>query len=302
MVRKVPPLNALKAFEASARLGSYVLAAAELHVTPGAVSQQIQKLEDFLGRQLFLRRSKQLILTDVGMSVQTASTEMMDGLEAMTRRLMDSSLRSNLIISVLPSLLVHWLNRRLPEFLRANPDVRVDLRLEDDPVDFYRNRIDIRISYGEHLYPDLVTVPFRQDRVTAMCTPELLKSGRVRGNVLESLQDEDLIHVSWRNGFSSYPTWDSWFAAAGSPRQPRRELGHTVDMSSVAVDLARSGAGVALGQFLLAEEDLEQGILVTPFSTSIAFQYHYCVVHTPANSHNPMLRAFITWLRGLPTT
>jgi LysR family glycine cleavage system transcriptional activator len=136
MVRKVPPLNALKAFEASARLGSYVLAAAELHVTPGAVSQQIQKLEDFLGRQLFLRRNKQLILTDVGLSVQAASTEMMDGLEAMTRRLMDGSLRSNLIISVLPSLLVHWLNRRLPEFLRANPDVRVDLRLEDDPVDF----------------------------------------------------------------------------------------------------------------------------------------------------------------------
>jgi LysR family glycine cleavage system transcriptional activator len=302
MVRKVPPLNALKAFEASARLGSYVLAAAELHVTPGAVSQQIQKLEDFLGRQLFLRRNKQLILTDVGMSVQSASTEMMDGLEAMTRRLMDGSLRSNLIISVLPSLLVHWLNRRLPEFLRANPDVRLDLRLEDDPVDFYRNRIDIRISYGEHLYPDLVTVPFRQDRVTAMCTPEMLKSNRVRGNVLESLRDEDLIHVSWRNGFSSYPTWDSWFAAAGSPRQSRRELGHTVDMSSVAVDLARSGAGVALGQFLLAEEDLEHGLLVTPFSTSIAFQYYYCVVHTPANSHNPMLRAFIAWLRGLPTT
>ena len=153
-VRRTPPLNSLKAFEATARLGSFVLAAAELHVSPSAVSQQIRKLEDFLGKQLFIRRNNQLMLTDVGMLVQATSTEMMDQLASMTLRLTDSRIRPNLVISALPSVGIRWFSRRLPEFLRSNPDVRVDFRLEDDPVDFYRNRIDVRISFGEHLYPD----------------------------------------------------------------------------------------------------------------------------------------------------
>src|SRR5579864_4111273 len=104
MVRKLPPLNALKTFEASARLGSFVLAAAELNVTPGAVSQQIKKLEDFLGRQLCIRRNNQLLLTDVGRSVHAASSETMNRLAAMTQQLFEGSVRSSLIISVLPSL------------------------------------------------------------------------------------------------------------------------------------------------------------------------------------------------------
>lgn len=299
MVRKIPPLNALKAFEASARLGSFVLAADELNVTSGAISQQIHKLEDFYGRQLFVRRHNQLLLTDAGVTVMATSTELMDGLAAMTGHLMGTGVRATLIISVLPSLLVRWLNRRLPEFLRANPEVRVDVRLEEDPVDFYRNRIDVRIAYGEHLYPDLVTVPFHRDRTTVMCVPEMIESGKVRADDPQSLRDEDLVHVAWRTGFSSYPTWSSWFAAAGSLRQPRRELGHIVDMSSLAVDLARSGQGIALGQFMLAEQDLAEGHLVTPFTASVDFKYYYCAVHTQSNTNNRNLQAFLTWLGSI---
>ena len=299
MIRKVPPLNALKAFEASARLGSFVLAADELNVTPGAISQQIHKLEDFFGRQLFVRRNNQLLLTDAGTTVMATSTELMERLSAMTAQIMGAGVPATLIISVLPSLLVRWLNRRLPEFLRANPEVRVDVRLEEDPVDFLRNRIDIRIAYGEHLYPDLVTVPFHRDRTTVMCVPGMIESGCVQPDHTDSLRDEDLIHVEWRTGFSSYPTWDSWFAAVGSSRQPRRELGHIVDTSSLAVDLARSGQGIALGQFMLAEQDLADGHLVTPFAASVAFKYYYCAVHTPANSSNSKLQAFLTWLASI---
>ena len=153
MSRKLPPLNALKAFEASARLGSFVLAAAELNVSPSAISQHIKKLEDFYGRQLFIRHNNQLLLTDIARTVHAASSQMMNGLAELTEQLLGGPVRSNLIVSVLPSLGVRWLNRRLPEFLAVHPDVRVDLRLEEDPVDFFRNRIDVRICYGEHLYP-----------------------------------------------------------------------------------------------------------------------------------------------------
>ena len=296
MVRKLPPLNALKTFEVSARLGSYVLAAAELHVTPGAVSQQIKKLEDYFGRQLFIRRNNQLQLTDVGQLVYASSSEMMDGLAAMTQRLVDGNHRSSLIISALPSFGVRWLNRHLPDFLAANPELRIDLRLEEDPVDFFRTRIDVRISYGEHLYPEFVTIPFVRDHVTVMCTPAMRASRGLAPSGPAGLRDEDLIHVAWRTGFSAYPTWEAWFAMAGHVRQPRRELGHKLDTSSLAIDLARSGSGVALGQYLLAEDDLASGALVAPFGTSMPLQYEYCAVHATANTRNPTVQSFVSWL------
>ncbi len=296
MSRKLPPLNALKTFEASARLGSFVLAAAELNVTPGAVSQQIKKLEDFYGRQLFIRRNNQLLLTDVALAVQAASTEMMDGLGALTQRLLEGAVRCNLIVSVLPSVGVRWLTRRLPQFLAAHPEVRVDLRLEEDPVDFFRNRIDVRLCYGEHLYPEFVTVPFVRDSVTVLCRPEFVADGRVAVTRPMAMRDEDMIHVTWRSGFSAYPTWESWFASLDVARRPRRELGHTVDTSSVAIDLARAGCGVVIGQALLAQPELATGELVAPFAHRLGLQYDYCAVHSRANARNPTVCAFVDWL------
>ena len=283
MSRRLPPLNALRAFEVSARLGSFALAATELNVTPGAVSQQIKKLEDFYGRQLFVRRNNQLQLTDIGQAVYAVSAELLDELATMTQRIVGGSEQTSLIISVLPSVGVHWLSRRLPEFLRHYPELRVDLRLEEDPVDFFRTRIDVRISYGEHIYPEFVTVPFARDRVTVMCAPALLA-------------DDDLIHIAWRAGFSAYPTWEAWFQAAGHERQVRAERGHKTDTSSLAVDLAARGAGVALAQYLLAGEALAAGTLVAPFTSALDLPYQYCAVHPAAGARNPTVRAFVDWL------
>jgi LysR family transcriptional regulator, glycine cleavage system transcriptional activator len=296
VARKLPPLNALRAFEVSARLGSCAHAAAELGVTPGAVSQQIKKLEDFFGRPLFIRRNHQLQLTDVGHVVYGASADMIEALRVMTRSLVHGNERTNLIISVLPSVGVRWLNRVLPEFLRENPDLRIELRLEEDPVDFFRNRIDVRISYGEHIYPEFVTVPIIRDRVTVMCTPALAAARQLLDGDPATLRDEDLIHIHWRAGFAAYPTWASWFEAAGAPRQVRPEFGHRTDISSLAIDLARAGAGIALAQSWLAQEDLRSGVLVTPFTTTIDLQYRYCAVHARGNARNPTVRAFVEWL------
>jgi LysR family glycine cleavage system transcriptional activator len=294
--RKIPPLNALKAFEASARLGSFVLAAAELNVTPSAVSQHIKKLEDFYGQQLFIRRNNQLLLTDIARTVLAASSQMMDGLAELTDRLLGGPVRSNLIVSVLPSVGVRWLHRRLPQFLDSHPDVRLDLRLEEDPVDFFRNRIDVRLCYGEHLYPEFVTVPFKRDRVTAMCRPDLLARRGVDLTAPHSLGDDALIHVAWRAGFSSYPTWSAWFASQDTSWHPRRELGHTTDTSSVAIDLACSGMGVVLGQEMLAETELAAGELVAPFPHWMQLQYDYCIVYAESNKRNRTVGAFVEWL------
>jgi len=298
MSRKLPPLNALRAFEVSARLGSFALAAEELGVTSGAVSQQIRKLEDFFGRPLLVRRHNALVLSEVGQALYEASNELLDTLAAMTQRLVQGAEQARaLSLSVLPSVGVRWLSRRLPEFLAQHPEIRVDLRLEDDPVDFFRTRIDVRISYGEHIYPEFVTVPFLRDRVTVLCTPAL---GATLGGPQagpESLRDEQLIHVDWRTGFSAYPTWASWLQAAGIARPVRRERGHTTDTSSIAIDLAAQGAGIALGQCWLAEAELRAGALIAPFETCLELPYRYCAVHTKANARNPTVQAFVEWLR-----
>jgi LysR family glycine cleavage system transcriptional activator len=300
MHRRLPPLNAVKAFEATARLGTVAMAARELNVTRGAVSQQIAKLEDFLGKALFTRHNNQLFLTDVGLAVKSASTEMMDELAAMTERLLGGGARSGLSISVIPSIGVRWFNRHMTDFLRLYPEIRLDLRIEDDPIDFYRNPVDVRICYGEHLYPDFVTVPLLRDQATPMCTPKFLKSRRLGAGGAAALRDEDLIHISWRAGFSSYPTWSAWFALAGVKREPRAELGHKVDMSSLAIDLARSGAGIALGQTLFAENELRLGELVAPFDWLLPFQYEYCAVHPRSRTRNPLVQNFLKWLSSVP--
>jgi LysR family glycine cleavage system transcriptional activator len=201
-----------------------------------------------------------------------------------------------LVVSVLPSVGVRWLNRALPEFLREHPDLRVDLRLEEDPVDFFRTRIDVRVSYGEHIYPEFVTIPIIRDRVTVMCTPAFAAEHQLLRDDPSSLRDEDLIHICWRTGIAAYPTWASWFESAGAPRQVRRELGHSTDISSLAIDLARSGTGVALAQCWLAQDELRNGTLVMPFKTTIDLQYRYCAVHARGNARNPGVRAFVDWL------
>ena len=295
LAARLPPLNAVKAFEASARLGGFSQAARELGVTPGAVSQQVKLLEEFFAKQLFTRRNNQLQLTDAGFAVYADSAQVIERLTDMTRRLLEGKVRSRFVISTLASVAVHWLNRRLPEFLAAEPDVRCVIRVEDDPVDFARHHIDLRICYWQHLYPEMVTRPLLRDVVTPLCAPTYLAH---RGNPLkdpQEIQDSELIHIDWGGSFASYPSWAEWFAAAGVPRRPQIELGHTTAMSSLAVDLALAGRGIALGQRLLAREELASGSLVAPFDLSLALGHDYCTVHPHSRTDKRVVRAFLDW-------
>ena len=282
--RRLPPLNAIKAFEAVARLGSLSLAARELSVTPGAVSQQLRILGDFFGKALFVRRHNRLQLTDAGLSVFADVADIIDRLSAMTARLLQGEQRANLVVSALPSVAVRWLNRELGAFLAAAPAVRCELRVEDDPVDFARHHIDLRLSYGEHLYPELVTLPLVRDEVTPLCTPAYAKRVPLDPEDPGSLPDRDLIHMDWGASFASYPTWSEWFTLAGKPRPAGGGRGHKTSMSSLAIDLALSGAGVALGQRLLARQDLASGALIAPFAARLPLTHPYCLVYPYAKA------------------
>jgi LysR family glycine cleavage system transcriptional activator len=297
MSRRLPPLNAVKAFEASARCGGFSLAARELGVTPGAISQQVKILEEFFSKQLFVRRNNQLQLTDAGLAFYADSAEIIDRLAAMTQRMLEGNPPSRFVISTLPSVAVRWLNRRLEAFAAREPDLRYEIRVEDDPVDFARHHIDLRICYGQHLYPELVTLPLLQDEVLPLCSPAFLARQPHGNDGPEAIADQDLIHVDWGASFASYPTWAAWFHANGIARTPQIGLGHMVRMSSLAIDLAVAGFGVALGQTLLARDELADGRLVTPFSKALPLGYAYCAVHPHSRASQRTVSAFVEWLR-----
>ena len=295
MTRKLPPLNALKAFEAAARSGGYVPAARELRVSPAAVSQQVKNLERFFDKQLFVRHHNRLALTDAGLAVFADSTQALDRLAVMTQRTFQGEVRTRLVVSVLPSVASHWLGRRLAYYHGLDPATRLDLRVEEDPVDFARHGIDIRICYGAHLYPDLANTLLVQDEVLPLCAPALLDRGTVKASAPEALPDSALIHTNWGPSFASHPTWADWFARAGLRRAPEVGQGHRVAMSGLAIDLAAAGAGVALGQRLLAGDELADGRLVAPFGQAIPLGHPYCAVHAHAKAQKPAVRAFVDW-------
>ncbi len=296
MPPRLPPLNALKAFEAAARLGGYVLAAQELGVSPAAVSQQVKTLERFFEKKLFIRHNNRISLSDAGLAVYGEIGEALEQIAGVTARVFDDTARAPLVISVLPSLASRWLNACLPDYAMAERGLRLDLRVEEDPVDFARQGIDVRLCYGEHLYPDYVTTPFLRDSVLPLAAPSFLEH-RAEGPLTpRSLADGDLIHTSWGPSFASHPSWADWFKAARLDRTPEPGRGHRVGMSSLAIDLAVAGMGVALGQRLLAEAEIAAGRLTAPFGPALRLGQPYCTVHAHAKARKAGVRRFVEWV------
>lgn len=270
----LPPLNAIKAFDAAARGGSFVLAALELGVSSAAVSQQVRNLETFFGKQLFVRSGNRIVLTDAGRSILPETSRALRDLASLTERLLEDEPRQALVVSVPASLAELWLAPKLAELVREFPRLGVDLRVEDDPVPLLRQHVDLRIGYGDYHYPAMTVVPLIQDEVLPVCAPGFWQEHGSSG--LEDVPDRLLIHTDWGPSFSSHPSWADWFAAAGGSRRPDTARGHRVGLSSLALAAARLGLGVALGQSVLARADLEAGHLIAPAAVSVRLGHPYC--------------------------
>ena len=299
MSLRLPPLNALRAFEAAARAGSYVAAAEELGVSPAAVSQQVRNLEGFLGKQLFMRFNNRVVLTDAGRAIFAGASDALQAISTLTHQAMTGVAKSRLVLSVLPSVAHRWLEPRLAAMVLEVPDLRFDLRVEEDPVDFARHDIDLRIWYGTNLYPDLSTILLVHDEVLPLCSPGFLRRNpEARSLALEGVPDDSLIHTDWGPSFGSHPTWREWFAKAGVAR-PGTAIGFRVGMSSLALDLARDGAGVALGQRMMAEADIAAGNLVALADLTLRMGHPYCLAHPQSKARKPDLQLLIGWLCGV---
>jgi LysR family glycine cleavage system transcriptional activator len=297
--RRLPPLNALRAFEAAARHLNFSRAADELSVTPGAVSQQIQNLEDYVGVALFKRTPKGLLLTDPAQIALPALREAFDRLAEAASMLTAAVDGRRLTVTVPPSFASKWLLPRLGAFEALHPDIDVWVSAGMELTDFTSGEIDLAIRYGAGRYPGLEVLRLMQETVIPVASPELLAN-----NPLENLGDlanAILLHDGSPDADESCPDWTMWLAARGvkgvdGARGPR------FNQSSLVIEAAVGGRGVALAKRALALADLDAGRLVAPFQIATAVDFAYYLVHPKTKGRLPQVKAFITWITAEAAT
>jgi LysR family glycine cleavage system transcriptional activator len=291
--RRLPPLNALRAFEAAARHLNFSRAADELAVTPGAVSQQIQNLEDYVGAALFKRTPKGLLLTDAAQTALPALREAFDRLAEAASLLTAAVDGRRLTVTVAPSFAAKWLVPRLGRFEGQHPQVDVWLSAGMEVVDFASGEIDLAIRYGTGRYPGLEVIKLMSETVIPVASPALLEANPL--DAPEDLAKHILLHDGSPDADDSCPDWAMWLAARGvkgvdGTRGPR------FNQSSLVIEAAVGGRGVALAKRALAQADLDAGRLVAPLQIATAVDFAYFVVHPKAKGRLPQVKAFVSWI------
>ena len=296
MSARLPALNALRAFEVSARHLSFRLAAEELSVTPAAVSQQVRGLERQLGLALFHRRVRALELTAAGRAalphLSDGFERLLAGVEAM--RLADRT--DFLTVSVAPSFGARWLVPRLERLRRAHPEFEVRIDAKDALANFASDGVDVAVRYGRGVYPSAVSECLLVVDAFPVCSPALL-AGRAPLERPADLAGWPLLHSSWADLPDAVPGWAMWLRAAGADGvdpAPGPRLGS----DSMLVEAALAGQGVALASDALAGDELAAGRLVRPFPPALfertAFCYH--LVYPERHRTTAKVQAFRAWL------
>ena len=293
MSRQLPPLKPLRAFEAAARHLSFTKAAQELNVTQAAISHQVKTLEDALQTQLFRRFNRRLMLTDSGQAYLPALTEAFDRIDAATLRLRANDRSGDLKISVATSIAAKWLLPRLTRFRQLHPDIDVMVSASDKMADFARDDMDMALRYGYGVYPGLRVDKLMQDTVFPVCSPALLQ-GPLPLREPADLKHHTLMHEEWGDMINA-PDWGVWMAAAGV-KGVNTDRGPRYSHSSLSLQAAMDGQGVALARSSLVGLDLEAGRLVQPFGPVLTTNYACYVVSPEATADWPKIKAFREWL------
>ena len=288
MARQIPPLTALRAFEAAGRHLSFTKAADELHVTQAAISHQVKSLEKYLGLKLFRRLNRTLLLTDAGQLYLPPLTDAFEGITRATHRLRQHLGRARLTVSVLPSFAAGWLVPRLGRFRQRCPDV--DLRIDptNSLTDFRRDDVELGILYGRGNYPGLRTDRLMREEFFPVCSPRLLEGPA-------PLRDPaDLTHHTLLHDDMTVD-WRTWLLAAGVEGVDA-ERGITVTDSSMLLRAAIAGQGVALARSVLAADEIASGRLVRPFDVDVPTEYAYYLAYPEKSADQSNVVAFREWI------
>jgi len=287
MARRLPSLNALKAFEAAARSESFTRAAQELHVTQGAVSHQVKALEATLGIKLFSRERQRLVMTEAGRDYLAVVRDALDRIAAGTERLMQRQSAGVLTVSISPDFAAKWLVYRLGRFAESHPEIDLRVSAAADHVDFAREDVDVAVRHGDGKWPGLDVVRLCSERLFPVCSPKLV-AGRNRIAAASDLLKFPLLRLG------DWKTWTRWFAAAGVVDPVAH--GPVLNRASMLIDAAVDGQGIALARTALAAWDLINGRLVRPVDVSLKMPNAYWIVCPKATSSVPKIATFRKWL------
>jgi LysR family glycine cleavage system transcriptional activator len=292
MAPSLPPLNALRAFEAIARHLSFSKAADELHVTPAALSHQIKGLEEQLGIALFHRRTRSIELTEAGRLLYPGLHAGFESVRDAVARLDRAREDRILVISATPGLTAKWLVPRLWRFLAAHPDVDARIAASMDYADFVRDGVDVAIRLSDGRHPELHVEKLFADAALPVCSPRLVEAGLRRA---EDLARFPLIHYDIPLSARAPPLWEEWLKLARVEGVDATRGPH-FNVADHALDAAVAGAGVSLSFKLMASDDVHAGRLVTPFGPELPMAFAYHFVCPKGYEERPNVRAFRDWL------
>jgi LysR family glycine cleavage system transcriptional activator len=285
MTDRLPPLAALRTFEAAARHLNFSRAAQELHITHGAVSHQMRALERELQVTLFHRRSRGVALTEPG---RVLAEVMRDALSRIAHGIGDIRQRPHraLTVSVLPAFATHWLIPRLADFSRRHPDIDINVRAGQALVDFATEDVDLAVRYGSGGWPGLSATQLAHEDVFPVCSPRF-NDGQLPRTLAELAQAR-LLHTPLQS-------WHEWFADLGIDA-PLNQRGMTFSETNVLLSAAIDGLGIALSRRILAQPELDAGRLVRPVPHSVRANRSYFIVWPSGIEPSPRLLIFRDWL------
>jgi len=297
-MRKLPPLGALRAFEAAARHLSFKAAADELGVTPTAISHQIRQLEELCGYALFRRRPRPLALTACGAQLFPVLKEGLDNFAAAMAGIAGEAERPPPLRLTTTNAFAHrWLVPRLPLWRQAHPEIALDVNGTDALIDLQTGEADIAIRYQRRPPTSLVSDELFRDTFWPICSPALLAASPVR--CAADLAQHTLIHLCWQPWEPSPPTWPFWLqaaralgseapAATGKDSLSFREELH-------AIEAVIAGQGIAILSDVLAGRELQSGALVKVLDPPLpGFGFYF--THVPDHPRQPVIKSFHAWI------
>jgi LysR family glycine cleavage system transcriptional activator len=288
MTYRLPPLNALKAFESSARHLSFKQAANELNVTAGAVGQHVKSLEEMLGVKLFRRMHQSLALTEAGLAYLPALRNAFSIISESTQRIATNPRVEVLSVGVQAPFAVKWLFARLPQFLKDHPQVDVRLSSSIELDELCEGTVDAVIRYGTGHFPGFRNILIRAERLDPVCSPQLLLTGPPLKEP-QDLNNHMLLHDEFREG---WPTWCQAQKVDGI--DVKKGLSFADD--HLALKAAIEGHGVALGDDLLVEQDILDGRLVRPLGEGVSRDSGYYLVCADGSAACAKMKTFLAFL------
>ena len=287
--RELPPLRALTAFEAAARLGSFRLAAGELSVTRSAVSHQVKSLEQRLGVQLFRRDARRAELTQAGQSYFPPVREAFDQIEAQTRALRPTAADNELTVQVYVTVALKWLIPRLHDFERRFPDMKIRLSTSHFDWDFDEKNVDVGIILARNRSPDHYYRSLFQSMLTPVCAPQLTKGPNAL-KTPEDLKRHKLIYV-----YTAEEDWHLWLEAAGIKGIKLSDR-LAIDSYILAQEAAIEGRGVAITVGPFVTEELKTGRLIEPFPLRVPHRHNWYFACNAEHQLKPKIKRFEDWL------